>query len=118
MSLETIRLSQREKDQLIAVKRNLDIDNWNILCRWALCLSLAEPSPPPEVTPGKMSNVEMSWRTFAGDYSDTMFGLIQTRQYIDKGDIENLLKRHLFRGINYLAAKKELQIRDLISDVL
>ncbi|MGL6135731.1 MAG: DndE family protein, partial [Planktothrix sp.] len=48
--VERIRLSQTAKEQLTKLKRITKIDNWNILCRWALCRSLAEstiPSPVP-----------------------------------------------------------------------
>ncbi|MBC6474598.1 MAG: DndE family protein, partial [Hormoscilla sp. GM102CHS1] len=39
-------LSQTAKNQLTQLKRNTKIDQWNILCRWAFCRSLAEPSIP------------------------------------------------------------------------
>ncbi len=48
--IERIRLSQTAKDQLTKLKRSTKIDQWNILCRWAFCRSLAEataPSPGP-----------------------------------------------------------------------
>ena len=44
--VERVRLSQTAKDQLTKLKRQTRIDRWNVLCRWALCRSLAEPSPP------------------------------------------------------------------------
>ena len=43
MSLKQIRLSSQAKEQLIRLKTRTGIQQWNILCRWAFCLSLAEP---------------------------------------------------------------------------
>ena len=50
MPLEQIRLSQAAKEQLLRLKRRTGIKNWNVLCRWGLCRSLAEPTPPSPVT--------------------------------------------------------------------
>ncbi len=47
--LDRIKLSQTAKDQLIKLKRVTKIPTWNLLCRWALCRSLAEPSIPSPV---------------------------------------------------------------------
>ncbi|EAX0453961.1 DUF1832 domain-containing protein, partial [Salmonella enterica] len=47
MSIEHVRLSEKAKQQLITLKRRTGIDNWNVLCRWAFCLSLAEKAVPP-----------------------------------------------------------------------
>ena len=47
MAIDHIRFSQQAKDQLIKFKRVTGIEHWNILCRWALCVSLAEDSVRP-----------------------------------------------------------------------
>jgi DNA sulfur modification protein DndE len=44
--IERIKLSKKAKDQLMKLKRVTKIDQWNILCRWAFCTSLAEKSNP------------------------------------------------------------------------
>jgi len=46
--IETIRISEKGKQQLTRLKRKTGIENWNTLCRWAFCLSLSESSIPPE----------------------------------------------------------------------
>ena len=46
MIVKHFKLSQPEKDRLIRIKAKTGIQNWNVLCRWALCWSLAEPSIP------------------------------------------------------------------------
>lgn len=120
MSLDTIRLSQPARDQLIKLKRVTGIKNWNVLCRWALSLSLADPSPPLVRDIVADSNVEMTWRTFTGAYGDMYLALLKQR-CINDGEAlteENLgqtLTVHLHRGIGYLAGQKSLNtISDLI----
>jgi len=65
-AIDHIRLSQQAKDQLIKLKRVTGIEHWNVLCRWALCVSLAESSIPPAAKIPSDSNVEMSWKVFGG----------------------------------------------------
>ena len=76
MTLEHIRLSQTARDQLITLKRRTGIAHWNVLCRWAFCRSLAEPAPPPAAKLTLDSNVEMTWRVFAGDLGDVLWALV------------------------------------------
>ena len=73
MAIEHIRLSQQARDQLITLKRRTGIAHWNVLCRWALCRSLAEPAKPPAIKLTLDSNVEMNWRTFGGDLGDVLW---------------------------------------------
>ncbi len=40
MSIKQVRLSAEAKEQLIRLKTRTGIGQWNILCRWAFCLSL------------------------------------------------------------------------------
>ena len=47
--IETVRTSEKGKTQLITLKRRTGIQNWNVLCRWAFCISLKDP--PPESMP-------------------------------------------------------------------
>ncbi len=111
MPFETIKLSQREKDQLVALKRTTGIMNWNILCRWAFCFSLAEQETPPRVTIPTDSNVEMTWKTFAGDQQAIYLALLKQRAKIDGYDENNpkelneCFKTHLNRGIGYMFAR-------------
>ena len=44
MAVEHVRISQDARDKLIKLKRVTGIKNWNVLCRWGLCASLAETS--------------------------------------------------------------------------
>ena len=107
MAIEHIRLAQTARDQLVTLKRRTGIAHWNVLCRWALCRSLAEPAPPPAVKLVLDSSVEMSWRVFAGDQGDVLWALIRFRCHIDGLDLDeetlaNQFRLHLHRGIGYL----------------
>ncbi|MBA3921228.1 MAG: DNA sulfur modification protein DndE [Nostocaceae cyanobacterium] len=106
--LERIGLSQTAKDQLTKLKRNTKIDQWNILCRWALCKSLAEPTAPSPVPINLDSNVEMSWRVFGGTMSDLLLMALKQRCHndgmnTDKETLATQFRLHLHRGIGYLA---------------
>ena len=104
--VETVRVSQRGKEILIKLKRNTGIDQWNVLCRWALCASLMRESKPPKTKTGDDSNIEMSWRTFAGQQSDHMAALVKTRADFHGIDIQQqeqlaeYFRAHLERGIS------------------
>jgi DNA sulfur modification protein DndE len=121
MAVEHIRLSQQAKDQLVKLKRVTGIEHWNVLCRWAFCLSLSEQSIPPAAKVPADSNVEMSWRVFGGRYSDLYMALLKERCVRDGlgTDPETLAQQfrlHLHRGISYLAANKNLRkIDDLVA---
>lgn len=107
MAIEHIRLSQTARDQLVTLKRRTGIAHWNVLCRWALCRSLAEPAPPPAVKLVLDSSVEMTWRVFAGDQGDVLWALVRFRCHFDGLDLDeetlaNQFRLHLHRGIGYL----------------
>jgi len=109
MAIETIKLSEKERTQLIMLKRKTKIENWNVLCRWALCASLSESSEPPEETITSDSSIEMTWKTFTGGLEDIYLGLIRERirQAAVNNDIDEqkYMRLHLNRGISYLLNK-------------
>ena len=118
--VKTIKLPQASKDTLVKVKRITKISNWNTLCRWAFCLSLKEPTPPPPVDIVTDSNVEMSWETFGGRYAD-VFGLLllqrckQDNLPLTEESLAQQFKLHLIRGIGYLATLKYTNIFELLN---
>ncbi len=104
-SIDIIRLSEKQKQQLIVLKRKTGIENWNVLCRWALCMSLADPTVPPKEDIPSDSNVEMSWKTFAGEYADVYLTLLRESYHkfaktADDTELSTFVKIHLNRGIN------------------
>lgn len=120
MLVKQVRLSNRAKMQLSRLKGRTGIQNWNVLCRWALCLSLADPRPPAETNIVLDSNVEMSWYVFGGEYHELYTALLVQR-CLDEGlevtpsNINALFRAHLHRGIAFLSATRRIMsIEDLI----
>lgn len=118
--VNTIRLSQAAKDQLIKLKRNTKIDQWNILCRWAFCRSLAESTIPSPIPIPADSNIEMSWHVFGGEIADIF--IIALKQHChnnglgtDRKTLARQFRLHLHRGIGYLASDQNIKkIEDLL----
>ena len=114
MLLDHIRLSEQARDQLIKVKRYTGIPHWNVLSRWAFCISLAEPSPPAPAKIPADSSVEMNWRTFGGAHSDIYMALLRQRCHADglpmtDETLSMQFRLHLHRGIAYLASDRRLR---------
>lgn len=120
MIVKQIKLSNAAKDKLARLKGKTGIQNWNILCRWALCYSLKEGTIPTDVEIASDSNVEMSWLTFAGEYHELYEALIKNwclsnNLGTDNDTMAKYLKLHLERGINYLSATNFIKdIKELI----
>lgn len=117
--VETVRVSQRGKEILTRLKAKTGIDQWNILCRWGLCTSLQAANPPPSLEGLHDSNIEMSWKTFAGPLSESLAAIVLVRAKLDGVDISDhesvshSFKLHLERGISKLQAARSLD--DVIS---
>lgn len=122
MSLDlptSVRVNQQAKDQLIKLKRITGIKQWNVLCRWALCMSLADPTPPLVRSIKADSNVEMSWRTFAGPLDTAFVAVLRHRIATSSegfDDLTEALTAHLHRGIGQLSGS--LQAGDDISTLV
>ena len=113
MSVDNVRLSQPAKDRWVYLKRTTGITQWNVLCRWALLLSLKDSSTPLVKDIVTDSNVEMSWKTFTGQYGDLYLALLKQRcvaigEEPTDDNIQRLLTVHLHRGIGYLGADKQM----------
>jgi|GEM_PF-179395 len=121
MSLDTIRISKQGRDQLITLKRRTGVPNWNTLCRWAFCLSLAEDSPPRMVKIPADSPVEMTWRTFAGDLDDVFLVLLRFDLHrvgipVNDETLADYCRLHIHRGIGYLVGDPRVRnIADLVA---
>lgn len=117
--VQVVRVSEKGKEALQRLKNRTKIANWNVLCRWALCQSLAMDTRPPVWVPGEESNIEMDWKTFAGDQSSILAGLIRMRAVKDgvsTDDPEAILahfRSHLERGI--AAIQNAKRIEDLLA---
>jgi DNA sulfur modification protein DndE len=107
MPVDNIKLSQKAKESLSRLKRDTGIQHWNVLCRWALCTSLKEPNIPPQMNHPADSNVEMTWKVFAGEYGELYWALLKQRLKKDglkltEDNLHTQFRLHLHRGISYL----------------
>lgn len=92
--IERVRISKTAEDQLVKLKRSTKIKQWNILCRWAFCRSLAEPSTPSPVPIKTDSKVEIAWNVFGGEIADILLISLKQRCYQDGlGTDDNTLKQ-------------------------
>ena len=120
MPIEHIRLSQQAKEQLVRLKRPTHVANWNVLCRWAFCVSLAEPSPPAPAKIPADSSVEMTWKTFGGSHHELYWALLKQRCQqdglgTDEETLAEQFRLHLHRGIGYLAGDRRMKsVDDLV----
>lgn len=107
MIVKVVRLSQQAKDHLSRLKGKTGIKNWNVLCRWALCYSLSEKTVPTDLPIIADSNLEMSWYTFAGEYSEMYDALmkawcISMDLPTDNATLVKYFYLNLERGISHL----------------
>ncbi len=120
MSIESVRISKQGRDQLITLKRRTKIENWNILCRWALCVSLADPTPPRQIQISTEGGVEMTWKTFGGEYEEIYYLALKERckrdgHTLDNDSICRQFRLHIHRGIASLMGSADMKtIGDLI----
>lgn len=120
MIIKQIRLSNQSKDKLSRLKGKTGIQNWNILCRWALCFSLSEKTVPVEDELPQDSNLEMSWITFAGENYEIYEAVVKMRCEndglpTDDETVAKYFRLHLNRGISYLSGTNVIKsIEDLL----
>ncbi|MFT3783696.1 MAG: DNA sulfur modification protein DndE [Nibricoccus sp.] len=107
--VETVRISKKGRDILLKLKRQTGVENWNVLCRWALMASLREKKRPSLGRENSEGGIEMSWKVFAGEYSDVFAAMVTARAISDGYDGSNedtadCLRAHLARGLEYLGS--------------
>jgi DNA sulfur modification protein DndE len=113
VNLQIIRISEDGRNSLMTLKRRTGIPTWNILCRWAFCISLAEKTPLGKQRQSKNSTIEMTWHTFAGEYADVYLALLRERCRRDglkltENTLTEQLRLHIHRGIGYLVSDPEI----------
>ena len=117
MIIKQIKLSNQSKEKLSRLKGKTGIKNWNILCRWALCYSIGENTVPTDIPINADSNVEMTWFTFAGEYSEIYETIVKAWCLskglpIDDETVAKYFKLHLERGIGYLSGTNFIKSLD------
>lgn len=118
--IEHVKISAVGKSHLVRLKGKTGIENWNILCRWAFCTSFAEQTSPRDTGIDKGSiAIEMTWKTFGGEYSEVYLALLKRGcnkldLEINRENLETLLWLHIHRGLGYLMGKKDKSIEGVL----
>ena len=107
--IERVRISAVGKQQLATLKRRTGIEHYNVICRHALCVSLANASRVPTENLQYSGGLEIDWKTFAGDADATLTNLLIVRAVADEGSsspgaVRAVLQAHLHRGLAYLVS--------------
>lgn len=116
--VEQVRISSKEREILIKIKRKTGLEHWNEICRIALFVSLANPTKPSIIEKKGESAIEIEWKTFAGKYQDEIAALTIIRAKGDginissKNAISEYFMSHVGRGI------VSLQNYNIISSLL
>ncbi len=121
MFIKQIKLPTQSKDKLSRLKGKTGIQNWNVLCRWALCFSLSESTIPTDFELPADSNLEMSWLTFSGENHEVYEAIVRAwciKENLPTDDetLSKYFKLHLNRGIAYLSGTGVItNINDLVA---
>lgn len=110
--MERIKLNAAARNQLTTLKRRTGVEHNNALCRHALCISLANPSVPPEETFSFGGGIEIDWRTLTGGQDALYYNLLAVRllsegRRVNEESIRQTFVLHVHRGLSYLVSRRE-----------
>ncbi len=110
--MERIKLNAAARNQLTTLKRRTGIEHNNAICRHALCISLANPSIPPEETFSFGGGIEIDWRTLTGGEDALYYNLLAVRllsegRRVSEESIRQTFVLHVHRGLSYLVSRRE-----------
>lgn len=110
--MERIKLTAAARNQLATLKRRTGIEHNNALCRHALCISLANPSIPPDETFSFEGGIEIDWRTLTGGQDALYYNLLAVRllsegKRVNEEAIRQTFVQHVHRGLSYLVSRRE-----------
>lgn len=105
--IERVKISAPGKQQLSTLKRRTGIEHYNVICRHALCASLANTTKVPPEALQYSGGLEIDWKTFAGEAEFTLTNLLIARAIAEEGDssstcVRKVLQSHIHRGLSYL----------------
>lgn len=117
--MERIKLSASARNQLTTLKRRTGIEHNNVICRHALCISLANPSVPPDENFSFAGGLEIDWRTLTGGqealYTNVLVvRLLSEGRHVSEESIRQTFLLHVHRGLSYLIGRRE---EDLLADL-
>lgn len=112
MIVDRIRLTASARNQLIALKRKTSIEHYNVLCRHAFCLSIANPSVPAIEDFVFNGGIDIDLRVFTGGHDAVYLNILLLRMHqdgypTDETTVRQMLAQHLHRGLSYMASRKE-----------
>ena len=119
LTIDILRTSSNVKSSLTRIKTITGISNWNIICRWAFCLSLKQTSLPREVEE-KLDGVEIDYDTLVGKnksiYTQLLINnLVAHNVDVDKKNLTKYLYAHVNRGVNIIYTNKLKDISGLMA---
>ena len=105
--IDRVKISAAGKQQLSTLKRRTGIEHYNVICRHALCASLANATKVPPEALQYSGGLEIDWKTFAGEAESTLTNLLIARAIAEEGGsspvyLRNILQSHVHRGLSYL----------------
>ena len=119
IDLDVLRTSTNVKNSLTRIKTLTGIPNWNIICRWAFCLSIKQTALPREVEE-KLDGIEIDYDVLFGKnkpiYTQLLINnLITHNVKIDKKNLTKYLYAHVNRGVNIIYTNKLKDISGLMA---
>lgn len=110
--MERIKLNAAARNQLVTLKRRTGIEHNNAICRHALCISLANPSVPPEENFSFGGGIEIDWRTLTGGQDALYHNLLVVRllsegKRVTEEAVRLTFVLHVHRGLSYLVSRRE-----------
>jgi DNA sulfur modification protein DndE len=117
--MERVKLTGTARNQLATIKRRTGIEHNNAICRHALCISLANPSVPPDENFAFAGGLEIDWRTLTGGQDDLYTNLLIVRllsegKRVSEDAIRQVFLQHVHRGLSYLVSRRE---EDLLAEL-
>ena len=118
-NIDILRTSMNVKNSLTRIKSITGISNWNILCRWAFCLSVKQTSLPREVEE-KLDGIEIDYDVLVGKnksiYTQLLINnLVSHKEEINKKNLTKYLNAHVNRGVNIIYTNKLKDISGLMA---
>ena len=110
--MERVKLTSTARNQLATIKRRTGIEHNNAICRHALCISLANPSVPPDENFAFAGGLEIDWRTLTGGQDDLYINLLTVRllsegKRVSEDSIRQVFLLHVHRGLSYLMSRRD-----------
>ena len=119
IKLDTLRTTLGVKHTLNRLKQLTGIETWNVLCRWAFCLSIKQENLPREIEE-TLDGVEIDYEVFAGKNRDIYTQLLinnvlKYKIEINKRNLSKYLYAHINRGVNIMYSNKLKDISGLMA---